>query len=188
MDMAAALERISAALEEVQVRHAFIGALPVLAWGRPRGTSDFDLVVACTADRLDVLTAALATRGLKRLRDLPSSDPTDPLPDMAIYWTSDEPSIRLDLFIAKLAFEEAVFNSTKDAVIFGRTIKVASRECAVIYKLIASRTKDLADIEGLFDVAARGGESVDWGFLDHWAAEWDIADRLAVWSTRYRRT
>jgi len=54
------LSRIVDALRVTGIPHVFVGALPVLAWGRPRGTSDFDLVIFCTQTGLQQLTQSSA--------------------------------------------------------------------------------------------------------------------------------
>ncbi len=64
-------------------------------------------------------------------------------------------------------------------------MKVASPEASIIYKLLASRAKDLPDVDAIFEVRAATHERLDWTFLDHWAREWDIEDRLAPYRARY---
>lgn len=146
LDQGGVLARLHEALLAAGTPHVFVGALPVLAWGRPRSTTDFDLVVYCGPTDLERLTAALAARGIDRKSDFPSSDPADPLPDMVIFWTAENPSVRVDVFVAKLEFERAVLATAKEATIFGTRLMVASPEASIIYKLIAHRSKDVGDV------------------------------------------
>ncbi len=46
LDLRGTFLAVVQALAEERIAHAFIGALPVLAWGRVRATTDIDLVVA----------------------------------------------------------------------------------------------------------------------------------------------
>lgn len=184
-EMLEVLGRLREALAEAGVSHVFIGALPVLAWGRPRATTDFDFVVYCEAEGLERLSRALERRDIKRFKDVPSSEPGDPLPDMAIFWTKETPAIRVDVFVAKLDFEQAVLQTSKQAVVMGHKLPLASCEASIIYKLVAGRTKDIADVESMFEARAAANETLDWHFLDRWATEWEIAPRLSPWRAKH---
>ncbi|MBL8914821.1 MAG: hypothetical protein JNM17_29215 [Archangium sp.] len=63
---------------------------------------------------------------------------------------------------------------------------VASCESSIIYKLIASRPKDLADVESMFEAQTAIGARLDWEFLDRWAGEWTIDERLAPYRARFK--
>lgn len=179
------LGRLREALAEAAVRHVFIGALPVLAWGRPRATTDFDFLVYCEEEALARLSQSLERRGIKRFKDVPSSEPGDPLPDMAIFWTKETPAIRVDVFVAKLDFEQAVLETSKQAEVMGHKLPLASCEASIVYELLAGRTKDIADVESMFEARAAAGEVLDWHFLDRWAAEWEISPRLAPYRAKH---
>lgn len=64
------------AIEETGSAHAFIGALPVLAWGRVRATTDIDLVIAIRDD-WDQLVGAPARRGIVQRRQIGPADRGD---------------------------------------------------------------------------------------------------------------
>lgn len=49
-DVQGTFRSVVEALAESGMSYAFIGALPVLAWGRVRATTDIDLVVAVEAN------------------------------------------------------------------------------------------------------------------------------------------
>jgi hypothetical protein len=42
-------------------------------------------------------------------------------------------------------------------------------------KLIANRAKDQIDLLGLAQL-----DKLDWDYIEHWAREWDVTDRLRV--------
>jgi len=88
-------------------------------------------------------------------------------------------SVRIDVFIAKTEFERTVIATARTAAVLGTTVRLARPEGSIIYKLLASRPKDLDDVEAIFAARRAAGDVLDWSFLDYWAAEWGIADRLA---------
>lgn len=172
------------ALEETGTAHAFIGALPVLAWGRVRATTDIDLVIAIRDD-WDQLLAALARRGIVQGRQIGPADRNDGLPDIAVMFSSGERPVRVDVFIAKTDFERVVIETARAAPVLGATVRLARPEASIIYKLLAQRRRDLDDVDGIFAARAAAREKLDWRFLEAWADAWGIADRLAPYKTRY---
>lgn len=173
------------AVDEAGVEHAFIGALPVLAWGRVRATTDIDLVVLASTG-WERLVAALNGRGIHRTKHVGPADNTDALPDIAIFHSSPDPGMRVDIFIAKTDFERAVVTSARQATLLGLIVRLASPEASIIYKLLAQRRRDLDDVDSIFEARQAAGQPLDWGFLAHWAEEWGISDRLAPYESRFR--
>ncbi|MFN8626676.1 MAG: nucleotidyltransferase [Candidatus Binatia bacterium] len=165
------------ALSEAGVAYAFIGALPVLAWGRVRATTDIDLVVSAT-DGWDRVLAALARAGITPQTQIGPADSADSLPDVAVCFSGDAVPVRVDVFIAKTDFERAVVTTAREATVFGTAVNLARPEASIIYKLLAYRRRDVDDIESIFAARQAAGEALDWQFLDSWAAAWGITDRL----------
>lgn len=66
----------------------------------------------------------------------------------------------------------------------GTSLKLASPEACIVYTLIASRAKDLADVESIFEARACAGERLDWDFLERWCSGREISDRLAPFRGR----
>lgn len=184
-ELLTALTLLRAALAEAKVQHVFIGALPVLAWGRPRGTTDLDLVVFCEPPGFSALAQALAARAIKPGRHIGPAEPTDTLPDIAVFWAGAAPSVRVDVFIAKMEFERAVLATAQTATVLGADLVLASCEASIVYKLLAARAKDIADVESMFEARAAIRARLDWSFLERWTSEWGIADRLRPYRDKY---
>lgn len=174
------------AVAEAGVAHAFIGALPVLAWGRVRATTDIDLVVLA-ASGWERLVAALNARGIRRTKQIGPADSADALPDIVVFHTSPDPGMRVDIFIAKTEFERAVITSSRPATVLDLVVRLASPEASIIYKLLAQRRRDLDDVDSIFEARQAAAEALDWNFLSYWADEWGIGDRLAPYARRFRR-
>ncbi len=185
-DVQGTFQEVVAALAETGVPYAFIGALPVLAWGRVRATTDIDLVVSVETQWTGFANA-LAKRGIRPSKTVGPADTTDALPDIAVFRSSRAVGTRVDVFIAKTAFERAVIDSARTAEVLGSTVRLASPEASIVYKLLAQRPRDMDDVESVFEARTAADDALDWVFLDRWTAAWGIADRLAVFGNRYRR-
>ncbi|MBI1814992.1 MAG: hypothetical protein HYR72_08450 [Deltaproteobacteria bacterium] len=184
LDLRSAFAAIANTLSEEKIAHAFIGALPVLAWGRVRATTDIDVVVV-VEDNWERLSAALKALGVEQHKQIGPADETDSLPDVAVFYTSGDSPVRIDVFIAKTQFEQAVVATARHATALDVSVRLARPEASIIYKLLAQRRRDLDDIDGIFEARRIANDPLDWRFLEHWSAEWGIEDRLAPYRVRY---
>lgn len=184
LDLRGAFLAVLDALGDAGIAHAFIGALPVLAWGRVRATTDIDLVVLA-GDRWSRLTSALDQRGFRAGRVIGPTEPSDMLPDIGVFYGPGRPSVRVDVFVAKTEFERTVIATARTSSVLGKSVRLARPEGSIIYKLLASRPKDLDDVEAIFEARRAAGDMLDWSFLDQWAAEWEIGDRLSPYRDRF---
>jgi hypothetical protein len=185
LNLSDAFRAVVEALRETGMAYAFIGALPVLAWGRVRATTDIDLVVS-TAGEWDRFAAALAQRGFHERKRIGPQDTADSLPDIAVFYSSGDRPVRVDVFVAKTDFEQAVVATAREATVLTALVRLARPEASVIYKLLAQRRRDLDDVDGIFEARQAAGERLDWQFLETWAAAWGIADRLEPYRAKYR--
>jgi hypothetical protein len=186
IDIEGTFRAVVEVMRESQLRYAFIGALPVLAWGRVRATTDVDLVVAVGTEWWR-LASAFARRGFASIRQVGPADSADALPDIAMFRSGSGAGTRVDLFVAKTEFEAAVIDSARSMDVLGVRVQLASPEASIVYKLLARRPRDIDDVESIFEARAAANDALDWSFLDQWAGEWGIADRLAPYRARYRR-
>jgi len=189
LDVLATFRMLREVLARLRLKHVFIGALPVLAWGRIRTTTDLDLVIVADPAALTALDAELIGRGATRGKATGPSDPSDPIPDIAAYWHAAQPvdpQVRIDVFLGKTAFEQTVLDEPRVAHVLGEQVPVARPEASIIYKLLASRSRDLDDVESIFVNRAAAREPLDWDYLDRWAEAWEITDRLAPHRKRFK--
>jgi hypothetical protein len=173
-----------ALLERTGVAHAFIGALPVLAWGRVRATTDLDVVVLAETG-WSRLQAELAASGFHAVKTVGPADRADALPDLVMFRGSGRGPVRVDVFLAKTDFEREVVQTARVAEVLGVQVRLARPEASIIYKLIAARPKDLDDVEGIFAARRSAGEELDWAFLERWASAWEVGDALASFRGRF---
>jgi hypothetical protein len=160
------LARLDRLFASAGVPYVIIGAHAVNAWVEPRFTADIDVTIEMNTAALQRLREVLAAEGFHLLQeqgaDLASG------PDFLRFRSLDG-SITLEFQAAKTEFQR---EAIRRAVTAGDT-RVATVEDLIIMKLIADRPKDRVD---LLELAAL--PNVDWDYVDHWAHEWQIADRL----------
>lgn len=148
----AALE-IQGVLTAAGVRSCVIGGLAVQRWGEPRATQDVDfsmlapvgeerhsldlLLRSFTPRRGDALAFAIANRVL------------------LIQATN---RVAVDVGLAGSGFEVDVLERSSPWVYRGISLVTCSAEDLVLYKLVAGRARDVADIEG---IVRRQGTGLD---------------------------
>lgn len=158
---------LAALLASTGVDYAVIGGHAVNCWLEPRLTVDIDVTVAADRGHLDSLRARLLSDGFRVIREHGTAGPSGP--DF-IRFVSADGEIVVEVQAAKTAFQREVVRravSTRDG------LRVATVEDLIVLKLIADRTKDQADLEGLAGLAG-----VDWSYVERWAAAWGVLDRL----------
>lgn len=185
-DLSGTLALVSNLLRSMGAEHCFIGALPAMAWGRVRATSDLDVVVSCEREAWPGLLARLQENGFDLRSQVGPFDAGDPRPDIGFFWRRSPP-IRVDVFIAKTPFETDVLRTGREIDLLGQAIRIATAEASIVYKLLSSRPKDVEDVQNIFDARSAAGTPLDWGFLEHWAEVWGISDRLGPYRAKYRR-
>lgn len=154
-------------LDRAGVEYVVIGGHAVNAWLEPRFTADLDVTLQADPDVMARLKAVLEERGYRVTRehgaDLPSG------PDF-VRFVSDRESLTLDVQTAKTELQRECL---RRAAASGRTPRIATAEDLIVLQLIAGRPKDEIDLLGLVRL-----DGLDWTYVERWAAEWELADRL----------
>jgi hypothetical protein len=154
-------------LEREAIDYALIGGHAVNAWLEPRFTADVDIVVAAGTDDLDRLKLALAAEGFAVTREHGADQPSGP--DF-VRLESDSSALILEVQAAKTLFQQEVI---RRASVGAAGARIATVEDLIVMKLIADRAKDQVDLFGLVELP-----DIDWTYVERWAEEWQIRDRL----------
>lgn len=156
--IAAALERISAALDEASVRFALVGGLAVSVWSEPRFTRDVDLAVAVPDDAVaETLVRGLATQGWQ-VDAVIEQEAVERLATVRLGAPSDlDTAAVVDLLFASSGIEPEL---TREAdhleVLPGVLVPVARVGALIVLKLLArapERPQDEADLVALLAIA-----------------------------------
>jgi len=154
------------------IPHALIGGYAVNVWVPPRETSDIDLTIAADHASFARLAERLGSAGLTKTEEHGAEAPSGP--DFQRF-KSKSGRIIVEFLVAKTAFQHEVIQR---AVPLPSGLRVATPEDLLVLKLIADRSKDEKDL-----IALCALPDLDWGYVDDWAEEWGVRDRIP----RYRR-
>jgi predicted nucleotidyltransferase len=139
-----AARALSRWLTKARIPHVFIGGVAVAFAGRPRTTRDVDLVVLLGDHSWDSFLRAAAGSGF-----------VPRIPGAAAFarrsrvflLRHERSGVDVDISAGALPFEEETIRRARE-VIFGRgKIRVATPEDLIVMKLVASRPRDIADVE-----------------------------------------
>jgi hypothetical protein len=154
-------------LEREGIEYALIGGHAVNAWIEPRFTADVDIVVAAGADDFQRLKRILAQEGFAVTQEHGAEQPSGP--DFVRFECASSPLL-IEVQAAKTRFQA---DAIRRAVPTTTGIRIATVEDLIVMKLIADRPKDRIDLVGLVALP-----DIDWAYVETWAAEWEVADRL----------
>lgn len=175
LDVPSLLREAQAALVEAGVRYAVIGGCARNAYAEPRATKDVDFVVDAGADGYAAVVRALAARGFHHASAV--SDSESVVPDLALY--RDTAGRRVDILYAKTSFERAALDrSAPESPYLGMLVPVVSPEDLIVYKLVAGRTQDLADVREILKTFAEVARAIDWPYIEAWCDQWEVRPRL----------
>ncbi len=175
-DIPGLLAEAASALAAARVSFATIGGCARNAYAEPRATKDVDFVVLASEQGYRAVTSELSQRGFSRATMVRAPD--DLIPDFESF--RDPLGRRIDILFAKTEFEEsALFRAEPQSPYAHVTLPVVSREDLVVYKLIAGRTQDWADLEAVVRSARLSSRELDWQYVETWCARWEASDRLA---------
>ena len=162
------------ALEEAGLAHAVMGGCARNAYAEPRATKDVDFVAEVEAQKHPKLLRALARRGFSVATSVGGHEP---VPDLTLF--RDAAGRRLDVLFAHTDFERSALERSGPGEPYaGLVVAVVTPEDLVVYKVLADRPQDRADIQAVVRaVEARGG-AIDWAYVERWCDAWEVRGRL----------
>ena len=141
-----ALDALRRALDELDAPSMIIGGVAVVALGVPRLTVDIDATIAAPNLNIERLVEALGRHGIQpRIPDAMAFAQARQVL-LCEHAMSGTP---VDVSLAWLPFEEEALASSTVCDFAGVRIRIPRPEDVLIYKVIASRPRDLQDAEGL---------------------------------------
>lgn len=171
----ALLTEARSAIEEAGLAFAVIGGCARNAYAEPRATKDVDFVVEVDERRYPKLVDALARRGFACATTV--ADGTHAVPDLALY--RDPEGRRVDILFAHTELERAALARSEPREPYaGVVLAVVSPEDLLVYKLVADRPQDRADIAAVLATFAIAGRAIDWPYVERWCDVWDVRPRL----------
>ncbi len=127
-----------------RVSYMVIGGIANLVWGTPRATLDIDITISIEPQRLPALIEVLS----HSLQILPL-DPQRFIEETSVLPLLSRSGIRIDLIIARLAYEQSAIKRSRQQVMAGTAVQVCTPEDLIIHKIVSERPKDREDIIGI---------------------------------------
>lgn len=142
----AAIIAVQRALDELGSRSMIIGGVAVLSAGVARLTTDVDATVAAGDTTPEHLLLTMARHGcVARIADAAAFARQS----QVLLLRHESTRVNVDLTLAWLPFEEAALGRAREVDFDGIRLRVATPMDLVIYKMVASRPRDLDDAEKL---------------------------------------
>jgi len=163
-------------LSDRQIPYAVIGGWAVRAFGVPRPTYDVDLAISLAREQLTGLFEAIDQLGYD-IDDMYQGGWTDVVAGMPLVKAKtfvDGRTLVADLFLVETPFQASLMERKLRLPVNGFDAWVASPEDIILLKLMASRHRDLGDVQDIFFMQGQLDET----YLQKWAEKLDIVDSL----------
>jgi hypothetical protein len=155
------LKKIAEALDDLQIPYIIVGGQAVLMYGEARMTRDIDITLGIGIDSLNELLPAMEGIPLvARISDVQSFiSETSVLPAM-------EPStgICVDFIFSETPFEREALNRANGIRFDKSTIRYASLEDLIVFKMFAGRPRDLDDVGSII----QKNPEYDLAYIEKW--------------------
>lgn len=163
-DLISAAGEILSWLAAERIPGCLIGGLVVPRWGEPRLTTDVDASVLAPYGEEQPVLDRLFDRFEGR-----RPDARDFALRNRVVLLRTSIGVALDVALAAFPFEiEAIDAASTWEVLPGVMLRTCSAEHLVVYKLVAARTRDLGDVEG---IVRRQGRRLDIECIRRWGRE-----------------
>ena len=148
-DLTDVIHELVALFDRLSLPYAIMGGIAVRAYALPRPTYDVDFTLAVSRDRLRELFAAVEELGYS----IPNAyeggwvDHVGGMPLIKIRLNLDGKAIDVDLFLAETVFQQEVIARRVTCAVEGQQVSLVTAEDLILFKLIASRPRDLIDAQ-----------------------------------------
>lgn len=158
--LAAAVEALAVLSRDGRTA-CLIGGMVVPRWGEPRATTDVDLsVLAPYGDELPVIESLIGSFQSR------TPDAREFALANRVVLLRASNGVSLDVALAAFPFELEALDHASDWIpVPGTTLRTCSAEHLIVYKLVAARTRDVADVQG---IVRRQGQRLDVERIRRW--------------------
>jgi len=147
------LRALAPALARFGGRWFLFGAQAVLVWGRPRLTGDVDVTIFLDPEDPPAFVTTMQEAGfdlrVRNVEDFVSRNRVFP-------FTHAASGLALDAVLGGPGFEEEFVRTARPVDIGGLVVPVIGPEELVVTKILAGRSKDLEDVQGILRTQGDG--------------------------------
>jgi hypothetical protein len=173
-------------VESEGIEACVMGGLALQVHAIPRVTFDVDLQIAAEPAR--VLALLQRARESGAVVDEPYlrgwTDELAGMRKVAFLVPAGDRLVAVDLFLVTTPFQRSAFDRRRPVDLAARNVPVVTLEDLLLFKLIANRRKDQADV---VDLLAFGGP-MDLDYVRTWARELGVTERLSELAREAGRT
>lgn len=175
-DLGSLLHEFATLFERLDAPYAVMGGWAVRLYGLPRPTYDVDFTIALPREKLPALYESAREAGFSVPDHFASGwvDQVAGMPLVKFRFHVEGRSIDVDVFLAESEFQQSVLARRREHRVAGKRAWFVSPEDLVLLKLIASRTRDLADVE---DILLANPE-LDNAYMQRWAGPLGVENQL----------
>lgn len=179
-DLIDLMKTVTGAFREAEIHYAIIGGMAVRYCGMPRATYDLDFTILLDRSELPRLYEEFESLdlGIDPAYKAGWVDEVAGLPLVKCHCYFGSRMIDIDIFLAETEFQEQLMSRRRRALVEEQPFDIVSLEDPVLLKVIASREKDLYDIQDI-----RVMQPVfDLEYLREWAGRLGIGEQFEkVW-------
>ena len=171
------LKRLVACFVSHEIPYVVMGGLAVRVHALPRPTNDVDFTIMLARERLPELFDAVEKIGLTVPETYKSGwvDEVAGMPIVKIrHYFEAGLGVDVDVFLAESEYQRVLIERRQPLEVDGFSCWLVTPEDLLLLKLIASRPRDLVDIQ---DILFTQGQ-LDEAYMRTWATRLGIADRL----------
>jgi hypothetical protein len=167
---------LAGVLDSEGVAYAFIGGVAIGVWGVPRTTFDLDVAVSVSESDLSRVLTAMSVRGwvVDPIFERGFRDRLAGMEKIQVQIPVQSTLLTADIFLGTTVFLRSVIDRRIPIDLGHGPVNVCTPADLILLKLIAGRRKDQLDLENV--LAVQGIPERE--YLERWAAELDVRDRL----------
>lgn len=170
------------ALNAAEITYLIGGAVAVWAWGEPRTTQDFDLVIHLPINRIGYLSRELETRRMLVPPDILLDHLLRPEADVPVHAIHMESGYKAELFLLREGDEFRASSLERRRLIdlgppLGPVFVHAPEDLIlnkVAYYGLSQQTKHIRDIASILVTVEEG--NMDWPYFNRWVVRLGLED------------
>ena len=143
-DLDAIVAEVAHALNKAGVRYMVIGGVANAVWGRPRATTDIDIVIGIGAGQTPKILKALG----KQIARKPD-DPQDFVHATGIFPFDHRSGVRVEIIFGTLPFAIEGIERAVEIHVCGVPVRFCTPEDLFLHKIASDRERDRTDVEGI---------------------------------------
>lgn len=152
------------AFRDAGASHMVVGAVAAGIWGTPRFTADTDFVAAVRVQDLDAFLAAFSRHGFHAASPVLWED-WKVRGSIRLPFRKDPVIFHVDVIAANSDYDLGALRRARPRRLFGMPVKVASREDAIVYKVLSWRPQDQVDVSKIVE---KWGRRLDTRYMVRW--------------------